>query len=228
MYTATHQWMPGVEPLPAIHPFMRSVFTWMCGGLAMTAVAAVWVVLSPGMQNFVLAPGFLVLRILSELAIVFVLASEVERLAPVMAGTIFLLFSLLNGFTIGGIAFAWADTDIFEAFAAAAGMFGVTAFYGLLARKDLTSWGSLLFMGLNGVLIASAVSLFAPSPKIAFVICVAGVAVFLALTAFDMQRLKRIAAEHGEEATAFAIVGALALYLDFINIFLFAGRRRRT
>ena len=234
MHTIPQHWIPSAaEGLSGERAFIRSVYWWMFGGLLLTALAAAWVVFSPAMQSLIFrTPGLVIGLFVAELVMVLVLSFNVERLAPATAAGLFLVYSLLNGFTLSGIALVYATMEIFQAFAVAAGMFGAMSLYGLVTKKDLTSWGSFLFMGLVGVLMASIVSVFARHPGFTFAVTLVGVFVFLGLTAWDTQKLKAFAAMIGEDnAPNYAVVGALSLYLDFINIFLMVlrllGRRER-
>ena len=228
MHTAfPQQWMPSATEVDrAGRDFIRSVYWWMFGGLLLTAAAAAWAVFSPTVSRLLFNnPSILIGLFIAELAMVFILSANVERLAPGPAATLFLLYALLNGFTLSGLALAYATMEIFQAFAVAAGMFGAMSAYGFITRRDLTSWGSFLFMGLIGVILATILSAFARHPSFAFTVGFVGALVFLGLTAWDTQRLKAFAATIGDrDAASYAVVGALSLYLDFINIFLTALR----
>jgi FtsH-binding integral membrane protein len=144
----------------------------------------------------------------------------------------FLVFSLINGLTLSVIFFAYTQATIFQAFVTAAGMFGAMSVYGMVTKRDLTSWGSFFFMGLIGLVIASIVNVFIHSSALGFMVSVLGVLVFVGLTAWDTQKLKSYATVTGPMQENLAIIGALALYLDFINLFLmllrlFGGGDRR-
>lgn len=202
--------------------FIRSVYGWMFGGLMLTAGAAVWVVMSAAMQNLIFrTPGVMIGLIIVELALVFFLSFRVNRMSPAAAASVFLVYSLLNGLTLSVITFVYAQTTIFQAFVVAAGMFGAMSVYGMVTRRDLTSWGSFFFMGLIGIILASLVNLFVRSSGLSFAISLIGVFVFIGLTAYDTQKLKAYAkVVTGPQTTNYAVIGALALYLDFINLFL--------
>ncbi len=212
--------------------FIRMVYAWMAGGLLLTTLAALWVVVSPPMQQLVLknraVPWILMF---AELGIVMFLSFRITRMSAGAAATSFLVFSLLNGLTLSAIFFVYALATIFQAFATAAGMFGAMSVYGLVTRRDLTSWGSFFFMGLLGLIICSLVNIFLHSSALAWTVSIIGVFVFLGLTAYDTQKLKALAVASGPSEN-FGIIGALRLYLDFINLFLFllqmfGGRDRR-
>jgi len=212
--------------------FVRSVYGWMFGGLLTTAFAALWVVMSPAMQNIVLGTPFVRIGlIVAELGIVFWLSFRIRVMAPSTAAAAFLVYSLLNGLTLSVIFWAYTGPAILMAFLTAAGMFGAMSVYGMVTKRDLTSWGSFFMMGLFGIIICMLVNVFLKSDGMSFVISVLGVFIFLGLTAWDNQKLKVMATATGPEQESYAVIGALMLYLDFINLFLFllrlfGGRRR--
>lgn len=212
--------------------FVRSVYGWMFGGLLTTAFAALWVVMSPAMQQIVLGtPMVRFGLIIAELGIVFWLSFRIRVMAPSTAAAAFLVYSLLNGLTLSVIFWAYTGGTITMAFVTAAGMFGAMSVYGMVTKRDLTSIGSFFFMGLIGIVICMFVNLFLKSDGLSFVISLLGVVIFLGLTAWDNQKLKVMAAATGPQQESFAVIGALMLYLDFINLFLFllrlfGGRRR--
>jgi FtsH-binding integral membrane protein len=206
--------------------FLRSVYNWMGLGLGITALLAVLfaytdlraIPLSPGGQNFGL------MALLVEFGLVFYLSLRIQKLSSGAATGIFLLYSALNGFTLSFILMAYTESSIAQAFITTAGMFGAMSLYGLYTKKDLAGWGSLLFMGLIGLLIAMVVNIFLGSGLLEFGISVAGVVIFLGLTAYDTQLLKEMGQSVPYDDPAAvrrgAILGALRLYLDFINLFL--------
>jgi len=212
--------------------FIRGVYGWMFGGLLLTAFAALWVVMSPALQQIVIVnPVVRFGLIIAELAIVLFLSFGLTKMKPGTAAAAFLIYSFLNGLTLSVIFWAYSGASIVQAFVTAAGMFGAMSVFGLVTKKDLTSWGSFFFMGLIGIIICSLVNMFLNSNGLSFVISVVGVFVFVGLTAYDTQKLKRYATVEGPLRENVAVIGALALYLDFINLFLFmlrlfGGRRR--
>jgi FtsH-binding integral membrane protein len=212
--------------------FVRSVYAWMFGGLLLTAFAALWVVMSPALQEIVLGTPMVRFGLMiAELGIVFWLSFRIRTMAPSTAAAAFLVYSLLNGLTLSVIFWAYKIPSIEMAFVTAAGMFGVMSIYGMVTKRDLTSMGSFFMMGLFGIIICSVVNLFLRSDGLSFVISLIGVFVFLGLTAYDNQKLKVMATATGPQQESFAVIGALMLYLDFINLFLFllrlfGGRRR--
>jgi FtsH-binding integral membrane protein len=209
--------------------FIRSVYAWMFGGLLLTAAAALWVVQSESMQRIVFPMRWILM--LAELGLVFFLSFRITKMSAGTAASTFLVFSLLNGLTLSAIFFVYPRADIYLAFFTAAGMFGAMSVYGMVTKRDLTSWGSFFFMGLIGIIICSVVNIFLKSSALGFAISFIGVFVFLGLTAYDTQKLKSYATAP-ELRENLAIFGALALYLDFINLFLmllrlFGGGDRR-
>lgn len=209
----------------AVNAFMRGVYGWMCLGLFVTAGASLFTVTSPSMMRAIFSNQLLFFGlIIAELGLVVGLSAAINRLSANTASMLFLLYSALNGITLAAIFVVYAKAVILNAFLVSAGMFGVMSLYGLMTKKDLTSFGSFLFMGLIGIILASIVNIFLKSSMMDFVISCVGVLVFLGLTAFDTQKLKVMGQmAPADDATAVrrgTILGALTLYLDFINLFL--------
>src|SRR5581483_829610 len=174
--------------------FIRTVYGWMFGGLLLTAFAAVWVVMSPAMQAIVLHnPVVMIGLIIAELGIVIALSFGIKRMSAGTAAAAFLVYSLLNGLTLSVIFFAYTGLSIIEAFVTTAGMFGAMSIYGMITKRDLTSWGSFFFMGLIGIVLASIVNIFVHSNALTFTVSILGVFIFLGLTAWDNQKLKAMA-----------------------------------
>ncbi len=219
-----------------VNAFMRGVYGWMAAGLALTAVLA-WATVNTPLANLVFsvdqATGaigispLIWLFFIVELGIVFFLASKIQTMEPNTAVALFMVYSGLNGLTLSPILLIYTASSIAATFAITAGMFGTMSLYGLITKKDLTSWGSFLFMGLIGIIIASVVNIFLGSALMDFVISGIGVLIFLGLTAYDTQKLKIMGETAPRDAAAVkrvTILGALTLYLDFINLFLFLLR----
>jgi FtsH-binding integral membrane protein len=205
--------------------FIRSVYGWMSGGLLLTTLAALWVVNSASMQQLVLAnPVVRIGLMVVEVGIVLFLSFRLTRMSAAAAASAFLVYSLLNGLTLSVIFFAYQLGTIYQAFGTAAAMFAVMSVFGSVTKRDLTSWGSFFMMGLFGVIICMVLNMFMHSSGLAWVISLIGVFVFLGLTAYDTQKLKVMATVTGPMQENFAVMGALALYLDFINLFLFMLR----
>jgi len=215
-----------------VRAFIRGVYGWMFGGLLLTTIAALWVVKSTAMQALVIRnPIVMIGLIIVELGIVFFLSFRITKMTAATAASAFLVYAFLNGLTLSVIFWAYSGQSIVQAFLTAAGMFGAMSVYGLVTKRNLTSWGSFFFMGLIGIILCAVVNIFLHSTGLAFVISILGVFIFLGLTAWDNQKLKAMATVTGPMQENLAVIGALALYLDFINLFLFLlrlfGDRRR-
>ena len=206
--------------------FLKSVYGWMFVGLGITAAVALGISGSPALLQMIFTnPVLFFGLIIAELALVFILSARVQKLAPAMASALFIGYSALNGATLSFIFLAYAGASIASTFVIAAGMFGALALYGSTTKRSLAGLGHFVGMGLLGLILAMAVGFFWHSSGLQFVISVVGVIVFTGLTAYDAQRLKAMAAALPEGATgSYAVVGALSLYLDFINLFLFLLR----
>lgn len=209
---------------------IRQVYAWMGGGLAVTAIMALITLSSPAILEAVFGNKLVFYgMMIGELALVFTLSGAINKLSATTATLIFIAYSALNGVTLSVVALAYTASSITSTFVISAGMFGAMSIYGFMTKRDLTSWGSFLFMGLIGVVIASIVNIFVGSSAVSWVISGIGVIVFTGLTAYDTWKIKEMAAQ-GIEGRKPAILGALTLYLDFINLFLmllrFTGNRR--
>jgi len=203
--------------------FIRSVYGWMAVGLVLTALAAVWVVSSPFMQALVLGNRFVMIGLMVvEIGVVIFMSVKQQTISPGAASAAFLVYSFLNGLTLSVIAFIYTRSSITLAFGISAGMYGAMAIYGLVTKRDLTSWGSFFMMGLFGVLILMFAGIFIHATALQMTIATLGIFVFLGLTAYDNQKLKRLAASGAGSSQA--VFGALILYLDFVNLFLFVLR----
>lgn len=212
--------------------FLRSVYGWMFAGLGVTAAVAYFIAQSPGLaiaiaSNPILFYGLMIV----QLGLVFFLSARVARLAPSTASLLFVLYSALTGVTFSFILLSYTGASIASTFVVCSGMFGALAFYGTTTSRSLAGWGQFLFMGLIGVVLASIVGMFWQNDAFQFVLAFIGVIVFTGLTAYDAQRLKQMAVALPDGRTGtYAVVGALTLYLDFINLFLmllrFMGNRR--
>ncbi len=210
--------------------FLRKVYGWMFVGLGVTASVAVGVSGSPAIQRMIFGnPVLLIVLIIAQLGLVFYLSARVQRLAPGPAATLFLAYSGLTGLTLSSIFLVYARASIATTFIVAAAMFGALALFGSTTRRSLAGVGQFAFMGLIGIVIAMVVGMLfrsaGTSAGFNFVISIVGVIVFTALTAWDAQRLKQMALSLPDgHVESYAVVGALSLYLDFINLFLFLLR----
>ena len=218
-YTATGL---GERAEARIADFLRRVYGWMCVGLLVTAAVAYFTAATPPLVQLLAANRLVFWGIvIAELALVWYTTARIESLAPAVAGGLFLLYSALNGLTLSFIVLAFTGATLASAFAISAAMFAGMAVFGFVTRRSLDGLGQFAFMGLIGLIVAGVVNWFLKSAALDFVLSVVGVIVFAGLTAWDMQRLKRMAlvTETGPMGS-YAVVGALSLYLDFINLFL--------
>jgi len=217
-----------------LNAFMRGIYGWMSAGLGLTALIAFATLTVPALTNLAfvynpqtgaLAPTMLpMIALFVAFGMVFFLSFKIRTMNPSTATTLFMAFSALNGFSLAPILYAYTTASVVSTFVTTAGMFGAMSIYGLVTKKDLTGWGSLLFMGLIGIIIAMLVNMFLQSPGMSFAISVIGVIIFVGLTAYDTQKLKTMGENVPMGDTAAVrrgtILGALTLYLDFYNLFL--------
>jgi len=212
--------------------FLRGVYGWMGCGLAVTAATAWLIASSPtAIQTVVASRGLMWLLLIAQLGIVIALSARVERMAASTASLLFVGYAALTGVTLSLVLVAYTGESVATTFIVTAGMFGGMAAYGTTTRRSLAGWGQFLFMGLIGVVLASLVGLFWHSDGLQFMISFIGVIVFTGLAAYDAQRLKAMAlSTSAGQIGSYTIVGALTLYLDFVNLFLmllrFTGNRR--
>ena len=219
----------------AVSGFMRRVYIWMMLGLVVTGCVAYFVVTSPTVLNVLFSHGmvpFIVLCV-AELGIVLFLSAKVTSLAPATASALFFVYSGLNGLTIAPLLLFYAQESVAEAFFISAGLFGTMSIYGAVTKRDLTGFGDFLWMGLIGLIIAMVANIFIGGEKTSMVISIMAVLIFTGLAAYDTFKWRRIAAAggHGEEVMqSVAVIAALDMYLDFINIFIhllrITGKRR--
>src|SRR5262245_6488123 len=206
--------------------FLRAVYGWMFAGLAVTAFVAYTIAASPTIIGALVSNQLLFLALfLVQLGVVFFLSFRVDRIAPSTATLLFIGYSALTGVTFSVILLAYTGASIASTFVVTAGMFGALALYGTTTSRSLAGVGQFMFMGLIGLIIASVVGFFWRNSALEFLISVVGVLVFTGLTAWDAQRLRLMATQiSGSQVGSYAIVGALSLYLNFINLFLFMLR----
>lgn len=204
--------------------FMVRVYNWMTAGLAVTGVLAFYVSNSETMLNIIHGnPIVPIVLIVAQLGLVIYLSGWIQKMSASQATGIFMLYAGLTGLTFSFIFLAYTTSSITSAFLVTAGTFAAMSVYGYTTKKDLTSMGSFLFMGLIGIIIASLVNMFLQNETMHWIITYAGVLIFVGLTAYDTQKIKNmniLGNEGTDEDTREAIVGALTLYLDFINLFL--------
>ncbi|HIK58359.1 MAG TPA: Bax inhibitor-1/YccA family protein, partial [Nitrospinaceae bacterium] len=204
--------------------FMVRVYNWMTAGLAITGFMAFYVSSNETIMNIIFGnPIMPIVLMIAQIGLVFWLASRVMQMSVSQATGVFMLYAGLTGITFSFIFVVYTSASITSTFLVTAGTFGAMSLYGYTTKKDLTSWGSFLFMGLIGIIIASVVNIFMQSSMMHMIITYAGVLIFVGLTAYDTQKIKEmniLGNEGTDEDTKEAIRGALTLYLDFINLFL--------
>ncbi len=205
-----------------LRAYMLRVYNYMTGGLALTGLVAYAVASSPAALNVVYGSGLSFVVMLAPLAFVLVLSFGIHKLKASTAQVLYWAFAAVMGVSMSFIFLAYTGASITRVFFITAGTFGAMSLYGYTTKRDLTAWGSFLFMGLIGIIIASIVNIFIQSSMMEFLISVIGVLVFVGLTAYDTQKIKEsYSADDGTETIAKkSIMGALRLYLDFLNLFL--------
>ncbi|MBI4432191.1 MAG: Bax inhibitor-1/YccA family protein [Candidatus Omnitrophica bacterium] len=214
--------------------FLSRVYLWMAGGLVVSAAASFWLLSQPNLLRAVFTNSALLIGlVIAELGLVIWFSAAAMRMSVAMGSTLFLAYSFLNGITLTSIFLVYTGVSVLTTFAVTAGTFFFFSLYGATTKKDLTGVGGLAIMGLIGVIIASIVNIFLKSSALMWVTTFIGIAVFLGLIAYDTQKLKAIRAtgcENAEAEKRVAILGALTLYLDFINLFILLlrifGKRR--
>jgi len=213
------------EAFPAL---MRKVYVWMTLALVITGFTAYGVASSPGVMmaiatNKILFWGL----IIAEFGLVFAISGAINKLSLTTATFLFVLYSVINGATLSFIFAVYTMSSIASVFFITAGTFAVMAVIGYTTKKDLTSMGKILFMALIGIIIATIVNIFLKSTGLEMIVSYLGVLIFVGLTAYDSQKIKQMlmmAPDAGEGAQKLALLGALSLYLDFINLFIYLLR----
>jgi FtsH-binding integral membrane protein len=226
--TQQNSYTPGsLQPAYAVSEaegtLLRSVFGWMAIGLSVTALTAYAVVTNVQTLGFLFSRSVFLILMLVELGLVFYLSLRVHKLQASTASALFLGYSVLNGITLAPICLVYTSSSIASTFFVAAGTFASMAFIGSVTKRNLDSLGSFMLMGLVGLIIASLVSYFFPSDALNFILSVVGVFIFVGLTAYDTNKIKRMGsslAADSEDFKRVAVIGALTLYLDFINLFI--------
>ena len=213
---------------------MRKVYVWMTLALVLTGVTAYGVATSPGIMMAIATNKILFFGlIIAEFALVFGVSGAINRLSLTTATLMFVAYSVINGALMSFLFLAYTMSSITSVFFITAGTFAVMAFIGYTTKKDLTSIGRMLFMALIGIIIATLVNMFVGSTGLSMIISYVGVLIFVGLTSYDSQKIKEmlvVAGDHGEAGQKLALLGALTLYLDFINLFIYLlrifGQRR--
>jgi FtsH-binding integral membrane protein len=219
-----------------VNSFVRSVYNWMAIGLGLTGVVAYGVANSPGVTEVIFGSQLIFFGlIIAQLAMVYMISARIQRMQASTATMLFIVYSALNGATLSSVFLAYTQSSITSTFFICAATFTACSVYGWTTRRDLTTMGGFLTMGLIGIVIASVVNMFFQSGAVSTIVSYVGVLVFVGLTAYDTQEIKNMALSQPADIDAGAvrkgaILGALKLYLDFINLFLmllriFGGRR---
>ncbi|MBA3037916.1 MAG: Bax inhibitor-1/YccA family protein [Desulfobacterium sp.] len=209
-----------------LNEFIRSVYNWMGIGLALTGLVAYYVSNDAGLQNLIFGNKLVFFGlIIAELALVFTISARVSKMKASTATALFIIYAALNGATLSVIFLIYTASSITSTFFICSATFIACSIYGMTTKRDLTSMGGFMAMGLIGIIIASVVNIFIRSSAMNMIISYIGVIVFVGLTAYDTQKLKNMALTQpsGLDAGVVrkgAILGALSLYLDFINLFL--------
>ena len=208
---------------------LRSVYVWMTLALVITGFVSMYVAQSYQLISFIFGNRLALWGMLiAELAVVFYLSTRINSISFTKATVMFIIYSILNGATLASIFLVYTMSSIASTFFVAAGTFGVMALYGYITKSDLTRIGNICLMALIGLIIATLVSMFWQNSMLQMIITYAGVILFVGLTAYDSQKIKRLLTADGievtEETQKIALLGALTLYLDFINLFLYLLR----
>jgi len=219
--------MSTADQVTATTSFINRVYGWMSGGLIVTGIIAYLIGTDPDMSAKLIAnPGLLWGAVIGEFALVIAISAGIKKMSSAVATGCFLLYSALTGVVLSLIFLRYSMSSIATTFFVTAMTFGVMSIYGYVTKRDLTSIGNLCFMGLVGIIIASIVNIFVGSSLLYWGVTYVGILVFVGLTAYDTQKIKEMSMALGDELSAsetgkkYAILGALALYLDFINLFL--------
>ena len=203
--------------------FMNTVYAWMCVGLALTAVIAWWGSTQPVLMQSLFQGAFGIIFLLGLIALPWIIRGAIHKMSSTMATGLFLLYAAMLGAILCGIFVVYTLPSLFLTFGVTAGTFAAMSVVGFVTKKDLTSLGGFLMMALLGLILASIANAFMQNPMMHWIITYAGILIFVGLIAYDTQKLKEMAMviEGDEEMAArLAIVGALELYLDFVNLFL--------
>ena len=205
---------------------MRNVYTWMTLALVITAFTALYMTKNLALMQTLLGSSFGVWGLLiAQIAVVLVLSARIHKMSFMTAGVLFALYSVLTGVTISSIFMVFTASSIASTFFITAGTFGAMSAFGYFTKKDLTGMGRYLMMALIGLIIASVVNMFMQSTMLMWITSYVGVLLFVGLTAYDTQKIKRMLLMHGNDVNdstmKLALLGSLTLYLDFINLFLY-------
>jgi uncharacterized protein len=227
---ATSPWI-GAQIDAGLRAYMQRVYSYMAGGLAVTGIVA-YAAAASGFYQAIAGTPLIWIVMLAPIGFVLALSFGIQRMSAGTAMMLFWIYAAVMGLSLGGIFLVYTGTSIARVFFITAATYGAMSLYGYTTRSDLSGFGSFLMMGLIGIVIASLVNIFVGSSALQFAISVIGVLVFVGLTAYDTQRIKEmyLESDSAEIADKKAVMGALALYLDFINLFMMLlqlfGQRR--
>jgi uncharacterized protein len=203
--------------------FLGQVYAWMTAGLLVTSAVAAYTASTPSVLNLIYDNPYVIwLLFIAQIGLVIGLSAAISRLAPPAATALFIAYAALNGLTLSAIFLVYTYTSIAQAFLATAATFLVMSLYGATTKRDLSTAGNLLVMALIGFFIGSIINLFWANSVLYWLLTYLGIAIFIGLTAWDTQQIKRLSQQAQDDTTArrLAIIGALKLYLDFINLFV--------
>jgi uncharacterized protein len=203
--------------------FLGQVYVWMTAGLLVTSAVAAYTASTPIVLNLIYGNPYAIwLLFITQIALVIGLSAAIDHLAPGAAAALFVGYAALNGLTLSAIFIVYTSTSIAQTFLATAATFGVMSLYGATTKRDLSTAGNLLVMALIGFVIGSIINLFWANSALYWLLTYLGIAVFIGLTAYDTQQIKQISQQAHDDTSArrLAIIGALKLYLDFINLFV--------
>ncbi len=208
--------------------FMVKVYGWMCFALAVTGFVSLFINhFEPLMYFFMTHTGVFIFLLIAEIILVGVLSARIEKMSLFTCTLIFLIYSILNGITLAPLFLVYTQSSIASTFFIVSGTFAAMSLFGYFTKQDLTKWGNILIMALIGLIIATLVNLFIHSTWVYWLTTYAGVFIFVGLVAYDTQKLKEMSVltvEETEESRKMTIMGALSLYLDFINLFIYLLR----
>ncbi|MBO4660875.1 MAG: Bax inhibitor-1/YccA family protein [Prevotella sp.] len=223
-YGTVNSKMQELEKQQAFSVLMRKVYTWMTMALVITGICAYGVANSPALLQIIYStPMAMIVLCIAEVGLVFWLSARIQKMALTTATIMFIVYSVLNGATMATLFIIYTQSSIARVFFITAATFGITALVGSTIKKDLSSLGGFLIMSLIGVIIAGVVNIFIKSSAFDFIISIVTVLIFVGLTAYDSQKIKQMllmAPDADETAQKVALMGALSLYLDFINLFI--------
>ena len=222
-------YITGADSLEMVNTLFRKVYQYMALGLILTSLTAWITASSPAMlQMFYGSRTPMIIVAVAEIGLVIYMSATIAKHSASTSLLLFGLYSILNGITCSAVLLVYTAQSVYTAFLSTAGMFGAMSLYALYTKRDLTSWGSFLQMGLLGLIIAMVINMFVGSSTAETVISVIGIIIFMGLTAYDTAKIKALADGMGmnddEAVGKIAVIGALSLYLDFINLFLYLLR----